>query len=78
MTAFHLEVGADRLATLTFDAVGVGVGAFSPSLNALGDQLGLPLTAEWVGASAAVVPEPGGALLFSMGFAVVAVALARR
>ncbi|MBI1928507.1 PEP-CTERM sorting domain-containing protein [Candidatus Poribacteria bacterium] len=70
-----LQPGAFTLATLTFDAIGSGTSSLGLGINALGDALGDPLTAN-VGSGAVtvtetvnVIPEPSTLLLLVLGLA---------
>jgi hypothetical protein len=69
-----LQLPGFTLATLTFDAIGVGPSILDITLNALGDAYGVPLAADLVGAEIMVnrveqIPEPGILLLLAAGIA---------
>ena len=67
-----LQPGSFTLATLTFDAIGLGTSAISMVANALGDSYGAPLTVGTLeGGSATVVPAPGAVVLGGMGLGLV-------
>jgi hypothetical protein len=65
----QLQAGSFTLATLTFDALSTGTSALGIYINALGDSLGDPLTADTVNGTVNVVgvPEPGTLLLLASG-----------
>ena len=62
-----LQAGSFALATLAFDAVGLGTSALGISIRVLGDAAGDPLTAEAAGGSVTSVPEPAPLLLVLSG-----------
>jgi hypothetical protein len=51
------QAPAFTLATLTFQAIGVGVSAVTPDVLALGDALGEPLEFQAAGPSVTVIPD---------------------
>ncbi len=72
-----LQAGAFTLATLSFDAIGVGTSALTITIDDLSDADGAALGALASGASVTVtapvsVPEPGTYLLFFFGLAGIA------
>jgi hypothetical protein len=74
------------LATLSFSALSSGTSVLGININALGDALGDPLTAQLIGARATVnqatnanqVPEPNGLALAMAGLLALAAVRARR
>ncbi|MFQ5777824.1 MAG: cohesin domain-containing protein [Terriglobia bacterium] len=62
-----LQADSFVLATLDFDAIGVGSSALTINLNALSDADGFPLVAGAGGANATVTPEPATLLLLASG-----------
>jgi len=74
-----LQTDAFTLVTLSFDAVGLGTAEFTPSVAALGDELGNPLSIDeligtqvltQIGTQAPPIPEPSAVVLFGLGLAV--------
>lgn len=67
------QLGSFTLATLYFDTIGVGISPLNVSINALGDALGDPLTANVessrinVNDGSQSVPEPSSLILIASG-----------
>ncbi len=63
------QPGAFDLVTLTFEAIGTGIGAFGIEVNSIGDGYGAALAASTFGASMTVVgvPTPASALTLLVG-----------
>lgn len=77
-----LQAPAFTLATLTFQAIDLGVSSVTPGLNALGDSLGSPIDFQATGAQVNVrgsqqAPEPNSLALLVLGV-VTAFGLRRR
>jgi hypothetical protein len=64
------QLGSFTMATLTFEAVGLGIGSLDITIKSLGDALGDPLAPIYAeSGSVSAVPEPGTILLLSIGIA---------
>jgi hypothetical protein len=64
-----LQADSFTLATLTFDTLVVGTSSLDISVNALGDAIGAPLSADLQSGSISPVPEPATILLLASGMA---------
>ena len=62
-----LQASDFTMATLSFDAVGIGTSSLGLFANALGDSWGDPLSANLGTGSVTVTPLPGAVLLGSLG-----------
>lgn len=76
-----LQAGEFTLATVQFDAIGIGDSPLELFVNSLGDSFGEPLAtdpAEPGNISVSEVPEPGTILLLGTGFGLIGMLALRR
>lgn len=73
-----MQAGAFTLATVEFDAIGLGTSPLNVSVNALGDAWGDPLVSAIVDGNISSVPEPSSIILFGTGFGIVILFIWRR